>query len=104
MLPILLLLLAADAKPWKAGVAVRAITPEGSMWMAGYGGRNSPSEGTLTDLHAKVLVLEDEAERPVAQQAARRLAQRRHLLAGHPHLAGVAGHPGARGLVHQLCG
>lgn len=44
---------------WKAGAARVVITPETSMWMAGYGGRNKPSEGKLTDLNAKVLVLED---------------------------------------------
>ena len=29
------------------------------MWMAGYGGRNQPADGTLTELWAKALVLED---------------------------------------------
>jgi len=47
---------------WKAGAARVVITPEKAMWMSGYGGRNKPSEGKLTDLHAKVLVLEDKAE------------------------------------------
>lgn len=44
---------------WKAGVARTVITPEQSMWMAGYAARNRPSEGTLHDLWAKALVLED---------------------------------------------
>ena len=43
---------------WKAGVARVVITPEQSMCMAGYGGRRS-SEGTIHDLWAKALVLED---------------------------------------------
>ena len=44
---------------WRAGVAQLVITPEQSMWMAGYGSRDHPSEGTLHDLWAKALVLED---------------------------------------------
>mgnify|MGYP002527449507 CR=1 FL=1 len=48
---------------WKAGAARAVITPESPMWMSGYGSRNKPAEGTLTDLNAKVLVLEDECKR-----------------------------------------
>ena len=44
---------------WKAGVARVVITPEQSMWMAGYAARDHASEGTLVDLWAKTLVLED---------------------------------------------
>lgn len=44
---------------WKAGVASVIITPTESMWMAGYAGRNHPSEGKLCDLWAKALALED---------------------------------------------
>jgi len=44
---------------WKAGVARVKITPEESMWMAGYAFRDHPSEGKLTDLWAKALLLED---------------------------------------------
>ncbi|MEN6577178.1 MAG: neutral/alkaline non-lysosomal ceramidase N-terminal domain-containing protein [Phycisphaerales bacterium] len=44
---------------WKAGVAKVVITPEQSMWMAGYAARNKPSEGKIHDLHAKALALED---------------------------------------------
>jgi len=47
------------SKGWKAGVAKVLITPEQSMWMAGYGARNHESEGTLVDLWAKALALED---------------------------------------------
>ena len=51
---------AVSAEPgWKAGAARANITPEQSMWMAGYGSRDRPSEGKLTDLWAKALVLED---------------------------------------------
>ena len=63
MLPILLLLLAADAKPWKAGVAVRVITPEVTMWMAGYAGRKGPAEGKEHDLYVKALAIEDPSGR-----------------------------------------
>lgn len=44
---------------WKAGVASVKITPEESMWMAGYAFRDHPSEGKIHDLWAKALVLED---------------------------------------------
>jgi Neutral/alkaline non-lysosomal ceramidase, N-terminal len=45
--------------PWKAGTASVVITPEGSMWMAGYAARDKPSEGKVHDLHAKALAFED---------------------------------------------
>lgn len=44
---------------WKAGVASTIITPEQSMWMAGYAARTKPSEGKVHDLRAKALALED---------------------------------------------
>jgi neutral ceramidase len=52
---------ADEPKPgeWKAGVAVQVITPEQSMWMAGYANRTKPAEGKLTDLYVKALALED---------------------------------------------
>ena len=49
----------ASTKGWKAGVASAVITPEEQSWMAGYGSRDHPSEGTLVDLWAKVLAIED---------------------------------------------
>ncbi len=49
---------AADAD-WKAGTATAVITPDGPIWMAGYAGRNKPSEGKVQDLFAKALALED---------------------------------------------
>ncbi len=45
--------------PWRAGVATVMITPDEPMWMSGYGSRDHVAEGTLHDLWAKVLVLED---------------------------------------------
>jgi len=44
---------------WKAGVATAKITPEQPMWMAGYAGRDKPSEGKIHDLNAKALAIED---------------------------------------------
>lgn len=44
---------------WKAGVASVVVTPEQSMWMAGYSARKKPSEGKIHDLNAKALALED---------------------------------------------
>jgi neutral ceramidase len=44
---------------WKAGTAKAVITPAEPMWMAGYGGRNKPAEGTLHDLYIRVLALQD---------------------------------------------
>ncbi|HEY0668977.1 MAG TPA: neutral/alkaline non-lysosomal ceramidase N-terminal domain-containing protein [Sphingobacteriaceae bacterium] len=44
---------------WKAGTARMNITPEQPMWLAGYGGRDHESEGTLVDIWAKALALED---------------------------------------------
>jgi hypothetical protein len=52
---------AADQEPFKAGVATRIITPEVPMWMAGYGNRDHPSEGTQHDLTVNALALEDAA-------------------------------------------
>jgi len=50
----------AHSSGWKAGVAKGIITPEKSMWMAGYAAREHPSQGTIHDLWAKALALEDE--------------------------------------------
>lgn len=44
---------------WSVGTAKTIITPEKPMWMAGYGSRTAPADGTETDLFAKALVLDD---------------------------------------------
>jgi hypothetical protein len=44
---------------WKAGTAGMIITPDESLWLAGYGSRDHASEGTLSDLWIKALALED---------------------------------------------
>ena len=49
----------AFAEGWRAGVAAVKITPQQPMWMSGYAGRGKPAEGTLIDLWAKALILED---------------------------------------------
>tara|TARA_R110002096_G_scaffold28985_27_gene87566 strand:- start:32 stop:1381 length:1350 start_codon:yes stop_codon:yes gene_type:complete len=41
------------------GAAKTVITSEKPMWMAGYGGRTAPADGTETDLFAKALFLDD---------------------------------------------
>jgi hypothetical protein len=51
----------AAAAPWKAGLAKIAVTPRRSLWMAGFGARKKPSEGTLQELYAKALALEDQS-------------------------------------------
>src|SRR5437870_3857322 len=43
----------------KAGVARAVITPAESLWLAGWAVRTEPSRGTLTELSAKALALED---------------------------------------------
>lgn len=45
---------------WKVGVATAKITPEKSMWMAGYAARKTPSEGVAQDLFAKAMAIQDE--------------------------------------------
>ena len=58
--------LTAAEPAWRAGAAKVTITPEKPMWMSGYASRNHPAEGTLIDLWAKALVLEDAAGQRVA--------------------------------------
>ncbi len=50
------------AADWKAGVATTVITPQQSMWMAGYAARDKPSEGKIHDLKAKALALQDASD------------------------------------------
>ncbi len=49
------------AEGWKAGVARVDITPQESIWLAGYASRKRPSEGVRQRLHLKALALEDSA-------------------------------------------
>jgi len=59
ILLLLCLALPLSAATWKAGTAKADITPKKPIWMAGYGGRTKPSEGTLHPIWAKALALED---------------------------------------------
>ena len=84
---------ADEPAAWKAGVATVAITPRQSMWMAGYASRTKPSEGTLSELHAKALAIEDSngtravivttdlisIPRPLRQQVAMAVAKKHKL-------------------------
>ena len=45
---------------WKAGIAKAVITPEKSVWLAGYGSKRAP-DGKLHDLWMKALAFEDNA-------------------------------------------
>ncbi|MFO0921023.1 MAG: neutral/alkaline non-lysosomal ceramidase N-terminal domain-containing protein [Pirellulales bacterium] len=81
---------------WRAGVAKTKITPDEWMWMSGYGSRDKPASGKLTDLWCKALVLEDAShhrgviisldlvgiDRGLSQEITRRL-ERDHGLARH---------------------
>lgn len=49
----------AAATEYRAGVAVKVITPTEPMWMAGYAARNKPAEGKVHELYAKALCLQD---------------------------------------------
>jgi neutral ceramidase len=48
-----------SAKGFEAGVARKAITPDGPVWMSGFAFRKHVSEGVLHDLWAKALALRD---------------------------------------------
>ncbi len=48
-----------SAADWQAGVARKKITPQRTMWMSGYAGRDRPADGTLIDLWAKAAVIQD---------------------------------------------
>ncbi len=91
--PLSALRAAEPASDWKAGIARVVITPEKPMWMAGYASRTKPSDGALTDLHAKAIALEDSAgtrvvlvgtdliaiPRPLRDQVAREVAEKHGL-------------------------
>jgi len=47
---------------WQAGVATIDITPEDSLWMAGFAARTQPSQGVALPLHAKALALKSGKE------------------------------------------
>ena len=49
---------------WKAGIAAVDITPDASLWMAGFARRTQPSQGTALPLKAKALALQAGNEPP----------------------------------------
>jgi neutral ceramidase len=56
---------AAGTDLWEAGVATVDITPERSLWMAGFARRSRPSQGVALPLHAKALALRHRRGKPV---------------------------------------
>ncbi len=48
---------ALSTPTWQAGIATIDITPESSLWMAGFARRTLPSQGVAMPLHAKALAL-----------------------------------------------
>jgi neutral ceramidase len=54
----------ADEPTWKAGLAKTVITPEKSVWLAGYGSKRAP-DGKLHELWMKALALEDPTRKRV---------------------------------------
>ena len=66
MRPLLLLLIVVIlpqslSAAWKAGFAKTDITPDGPIWLAGFGARTKPSEGVLHPIYIKALALQDES-------------------------------------------
>jgi neutral ceramidase len=57
--------LARAAAGWQASVATIDITPDKSLWMAGFAARTQPSQGVAMPLHAKALALKC-GEQPAA--------------------------------------
>ena len=53
---------ARPAQSWRAGIATIDITPDRSLWMAGFAARTEPSQGTALPLHAKALALKPDGQ------------------------------------------
>jgi len=47
------------ALPFQAGAASTRITPDEPLWLAGYAARTAPAKGTISELSASALALED---------------------------------------------
>ena len=60
----------AEEASWRVGLAKVKVTPEEPIRMAGYGGREKPSDGVLSDLYAKAMPLEYGGARPVLRVTA----------------------------------
>jgi hypothetical protein len=106
--------LAAAEPGWKAGVAVRQITPDQPQWLAGYASRTRPAQGRYTELYVKALALEDPAggrfvlltsdlvgvSRKLTEEVAAEVGKRTGLPRGrllftcsHTHTAPILGDP-----------
>ncbi|MBM79014.1 MAG: hypothetical protein CMJ78_00270 [Planctomycetaceae bacterium] len=72
----------AFAGQWKAGVAKVNISPTKPLRMGGYASRDRPADGTLTDLWAKALVLQDDAGTRAVLITIDAIAMSRNLSAG----------------------
>jgi hypothetical protein len=48
---------------WQVGSASVVITPDEPMWMAGYAARAEPSRGTISDLRARAVAIQDSARK-----------------------------------------
>lgn len=60
--PITLLVCASTLPAsWQAGAAAVSLTPDESIWMAGYAARDRPSQSVRQAIHAKALALRDTA-------------------------------------------
>ena len=57
--------LAGATPSWRAGIATVDITPDRSLWMAGFAARTQASQGVALPLHAKALALQA-GDRPTA--------------------------------------
>lgn len=55
--------LAAPVGPLRVGIASADITPQGAVWMAGFGARKKPSEGVYKPLRATCVVFDNGAAR-----------------------------------------
>ena len=55
----------ATQASWKAGVGRVDITPQNSLWMAGFARRKQPSQGVALPLNAKALALQSGDQPPV---------------------------------------
>lgn len=52
-------------EPWSVGTATADVTPEESLWMAGYAARDAPADGTETPLRATAVAITDADGRDV---------------------------------------
>lgn len=98
---------------YRVGVGRADITPDGPIWMAGYGARTRPSEGVDQPLQVKALALQYEQDRPlllltadilgfsreIAEDIVRRIQEKTPLprenillVASHTHTGPVIGH------------